>query len=352
MKKILLISLLLVSFGIRVSFAGDLPLSFSDVIVYPHTNADGTEATLLTTFDPATGVCVFGNNDWNPAIGWDFTANPISSLDYPQFKVVFAEQNAATYIECHLKYVDDTEDYFGIPTGVTTFIMKLNKDVKQIYFESTNWSNWATTTPPYPSFTIAAATLLAPYATEKVSLAQNLSDMGRDWGSGPCGDNATGIVTLANAWEFVGWYFVTNGVTGFPQEPLDADVYVGAGFVFDPMPKDVTLKYTTAAGVDAYIGIPENSTSIEVAFAEPISKLGFQANNNGGKQITIKEAYLLKKAQTGLKKINANTGPVDVYTILGVKIRSQVERANALKGLQKGIYIVDGKKVLVTTATL
>ena len=37
---------------------------------------------------------------------------------------------------------------------------------------------------------------------------------------------------------------------------------------------------------------------------------------------------------------------VDVYSILGVQVKSSVKQAEALDGLQRGIYIVDGKKVI------
>lgn len=37
---------------------------------------------------------------------------------------------------------------------------------------------------------------------------------------------------------------------------------------------------------------------------------------------------------------------VDVYTVNGVKVKSSVKQADALQGLPKGIYIVDGKKVI------
>ena len=38
---------------------------------------------------------------------------------------------------------------------------------------------------------------------------------------------------------------------------------------------------------------------------------------------------------------------VDVYTLAGVKVKQGVKAADALKGLPKGIYVVDGKKVAV-----
>ena len=38
---------------------------------------------------------------------------------------------------------------------------------------------------------------------------------------------------------------------------------------------------------------------------------------------------------------------VDVYTLSGVCVRSQVKMSQALQDLQKGIYIVNGKKLLI-----
>lgn len=37
---------------------------------------------------------------------------------------------------------------------------------------------------------------------------------------------------------------------------------------------------------------------------------------------------------------------VDVYTILGTLAKKQVKKSQALEGLQRGIYIVDGKKII------
>lgn len=51
---------------------------------------------------------------------------------------------------------------------------------------------------------------------------------------------------------------------------------------------------------------------------------------------------------TGIVNITPdNSTKVDVYTITGMKIRSQVERNDAINGLSKGIYIIGNKKYLV-----
>ena len=39
---------------------------------------------------------------------------------------------------------------------------------------------------------------------------------------------------------------------------------------------------------------------------------------------------------------------VDVYNLTGTLVRRQVKRADAVKGLKKGIYIVGGQKYVVT----
>ena len=51
---------------------------------------------------------------------------------------------------------------------------------------------------------------------------------------------------------------------------------------------------------------------------------------------------------TGIESIDATaSAPVDVYTVSGVRVRASVSSAQAIEGLQKGLYIINGKKVLV-----
>ena len=47
---------------------------------------------------------------------------------------------------------------------------------------------------------------------------------------------------------------------------------------------------------------------------------------------------------TGIETVIGNGKPFDVYTVTGRKVRSQ---ATSLKGLKKGVYIVEGRKVVV-----
>lgn len=47
-----------------------------------------------------------------------------------------------------------------------------------------------------------------------------------------------------------------------------------------------------------------------------------------------------------IKEIPSDVQHVDVYTVSGVMVRNRVKPSEALKGLAKGIYIIDGKKVV------
>lgn len=51
---------------------------------------------------------------------------------------------------------------------------------------------------------------------------------------------------------------------------------------------------------------------------------------------------------TGVSSVSVEDGAalVDVYTLNGTLVRSDVARAQALDGLQKGIYVVGGRKVI------
>ena len=44
--------------------------------------------------------------------------------------------------------------------------------------------------------------------------------------------------------------------------------------------------------------------------------------------------------------VSAVAGKVDVYSVSGILVRKQVEATSALNGLQRGIYIVGGRKVI------
>ena len=108
----------------------------------------------------------------------------------------------------------------------------------------------------------------------------------------------------------------------------------------------------------------ENCVYYKLAYDQQGENLGFYwgAENGAAFMNQAYKAYLaLPQAQaseingflvdtdggtTGVTDIQAKNIKVDVYTLGGVLIRQQVEAVHALDGLQKGIYIVNGKKII------
>ena len=84
----------------------------------------------------------------------------------------------------------------------------------------------------------------------------------------------------------------------------------------------------TLNGFRAYITVEEGNE------ASQVNRLLIDIDG----EVTAIEDVLGEAATDGDK-------PVDVYTLSGVKVKSGVKKAEALDGLQRGIYIVDGQKM-------
>ena len=73
----------------------------------------------------------------------------------------------------------------------------------------------------------------------------------------------------------------------------------------------------------------------------------------GNKPIVIENVYLTNsdtyEPPTGIKEVlyNDPNEMVDVYTIMGIKIRTQIKREQAIKELTNGLYIVGKEKILI-----
>lgn len=75
-----------------------------------------------------------------------------------------------------------------------------------------------------------------------------------------------------------------------------------------------------------------------------LTNTGFFLVNNG-ENLVVTDT----DPTTGIEDIFAGeeNGPVDVYNMQGVLIKSNVDPANATEGLAKGVYIIGGKKIAV-----
>ena len=77
--------------------------------------------------------------------------------------------------------------------------------------------------------------------------------------------------------------------------------------------------------------------------------------SSGGKPIIVEDVYLTNNDdyspmavdEVSSKNIDENS-LVDVYNLIGIKIRSNLKRIEAVNGLHNGIYIVGNRKVIVT----
>ena len=68
---------------------------------------------------------------------------------------------------------------------------------------------------------------------------------------------------------------------------------------------------------------------------------------NGGGENVVKVYYPSEGDDSGIAGIAAEKKIVNVYDLAGRVVRHNIDSANAVNGLAKGIYIVNGKKVLV-----
>jgi endoglucanase len=84
---------------------------------------------------------------------------------------------------------------------------------------------------------------------------------------------------------------------------------------------------------------------------ENLYYIGFWSN--GGQPIRIKDVYVTNSSTyekpNSVDNVLFDANPyVNVYTITGVQLRTNVLRSEATKGLLPGVYLVGNKKVVVT----
>ncbi|MDE5632191.1 MAG: GH32 C-terminal domain-containing protein, partial [Muribaculaceae bacterium] len=126
-----------------------------------------------------------------------------------------------------------------------------------------------------------------------------------------------------------------------------------------------TLPERPAAGKDLKINLFIDHSIIDIfvndRWATSIRVFPTDADADGieafaESEITVKElkAWILnhESSTSGIESIIGNDnadsdGPVDIYNLSGVKIRTSVSRENATEGLPAGFYIVGNRKVFV-----
>ena len=102
-----------------------------------------------------------------------------------------------------------------------------------------------------------------------------------------------------------------------------------------------TTKVTSENGTTYYGYTGGNFVKANNGTLNPFRTL-IKATGTTATQFSLK----LDGEVTGIIGVNTELGKVDVYNLEGKLVRSQVEAATALQGLEKGVYVINGKKVM------
>lgn len=102
-----------------------------------------------------------------------------------------------------------------------------------------------------------------------------------------------------------------------------------------------TTKVTSGNGTTYYGYTGGKFVKANTGTLNPFRTL-IKATGTTATQLSLK----LDGEVTGIIGVNTELGKVDVYNLEGKLVRSQVEAATALQGLEKGVYVINGKKVM------
>ena len=143
--------------------------------------------------------------------------------------------------------------------------------------------------------------------------------------------------------------------TGNVTEIKADEVYLHAG-----QPNSSTADGVSMTGNYAATTVPQgayfiNDDKFYLADTDKVKLKGFRAYINADQTAAMAGVNRLlidiDGKVTGIEEIMSDGTKdskelVDVYTINGIKIKNDVKRADALEGLEHGIYIIDGEKII------
>jgi len=154
-------------------------------------------------------------------------------------------------------------------------------------------------------------------------------------------------------WGFGGWQYTGIDLSGYnylvaklgSSNNADVDFRLFDGNSYWGSPTISKFGTSRQVIVNLKTAKKEDGTSLDPSH---IYIAGFWSN--GSNSFIIDKVYLSNDL-TAIDNIRDNTsepGIVDVYSIIGARIRTQVKREQATLGLANGVYIVGGKKIMVT----
>ncbi len=262
--------------------------------------------------------------------------------------------NENTYNEACADLATTTSLTFVVQGGNIHIGVIGNKDTgaqgKGSWWKADNFRLYYIGTPEDLDITVSDAGYATYYAPNAFTMPEGLT-----------GGIAKSVDTDANKLT-IDWCYqpgsTVPGLTGIILQGKQGE-YKGVYAEAVPAPEGNLLQGTLAAKNIAEAGYlyyklandPENGIGFYWDAAE-----GTSINNGANKAyLAIEQTpeasetnfFLWDWEATGIAETVADeAAPVDVYTLSGLRVRTQVAPAEALHGLQKGIYIVNGKKVI------
>ena len=107
---------------------------------------------------------------------------------------------------------------------------------------------------------------------------------------------------------------------------------------------DDNASWMITIGSDALATIKAQGDKTRNTLQYNTSSPRFSCYKSGQKPVNI---YAKSPVTTDIEDIDEERNTVDVYTITGIVVRKGVDPSDALQGLQRGIYIVGGKKCFI-----
>jgi len=323
------------------------------------------------TFDESTQTITFGGS--YAQAGWD-----MSNIDFSNYRYLIVEFNEATSDYVQINIVNDgisyqPEDQYGNIAGQQRIVLDLTNGlyktdgnnetlanrtfskVQRFYF----WNSWENANA---TVSIKSIYLVKEYTETRTCNAGDFGTICLPLGA---------TVQNATVYSIKGVDSQSSPTMMYLNEV--AEIEAGIPYIFKAIADgEVTFTYSYSgtepadapSSANGLIGLFDET---EIAAENYILKNDNQLYKLENNETSgVFSAYFNVSAITdgissgdaqiefyngttvGIGNNEVELNPiVDVYTIMGIKIRSQVETASAFNGLGKGIYIIDGKKVMI-----
>lgn len=330
MKK----TLLFIALGVAAMHAG----AAENILLDPANLIGGYNPdTPGINYDPATGKLTLNNWEGN---AWNFDPG-ISTDDYEGVKIELSQPVGQGYTSMAITYENGSNQNVSMAEGSTTvqtdFIF--DSPVKSISF---SYGNWSGSGPEAGALYLQQCLVIAKGAGS--GEGEDILGKGT-FSSGWSGYDATTNTLSLGGWDHAKWAF---------DPALDGETYAKVVFSFtEPIPNDaaqIELQYEGSDNAVSAGSLVKGANKVVAYFPEDknISAIGFTASD--GTELKIASARIFKRDNsTGIVALpmSDSAATADVYSLQGVKVRSNAAVENATDNLPAGIYIVNGKKVMV-----